>query len=97
MIDPEARIHPEAKKALQFWHYKIGDCLRKDKFTPKDFWEMLVAGLAPLLRAMPELIVDFLKWLGKWCELPEIQEEAQKRSRWGAWGLRQFAKVVRKI
>lgn len=88
-------IVPEARKALQFWYYKIGDCLQKDKFTPEDFWKMLVAGLAPLLRAIPALIIMFLKWLGKFCEMPETQEEAGKKSRWGAWGLRQFARIVR--
>lgn len=87
----------EARKALQFICYKTGRCLREERFTPEDFYEILVAGMAPLLRAMPELIVDFLKWLGKWCELPEIQEEAGKKTRWGAWGLRQFAKIVRRM
>ena len=90
-------IEPEGKKAIQFIHYKTGEILQKDEITPKDFWQLLVAGLAPLLRAIPDLIIHFLKWLGKWCELPEIQAEAQKRSKWGAWGLRQFARIVGKI
>lgn len=90
-------LDPEARKALQFICYKTGRCLREEKFTPEDFYEILVAGMAPLLRALPVLIVDFLKWLGKWCELPEIQQEAQKTSRWGAWGLRQFARIVKRL
>lgn len=90
-------IDPEAKKALEFIWYKMGRCLREEKFTPEDFGEILVAGLAPLLRAMPELIIDFLKWLGKFCELPESQKEAQKKNMWGAWGLRQFARIVKRL
>lgn len=88
-------LDPETKRCLEMLQIKVGECLQKDSFTPQDFHEILVGGLTPLARLGGPFVIKLLKWLGKFCEMLEVQEEAGKKSAWGAWGLRQFAKIVR--
>lgn len=88
-------LDPETRKCFQMLQYKVGEILQKDSFTPQDFHEILVVSIIPLARRGPRYIIVFVKLLGKICEMPEMQEAAGKKSRWGPWGLRQFARIVR--
>ena len=88
-------LDPIVRKCLQMLQIKVGECLQKDSFTPQDFHEILVAGITPMARLGSSFIIVLLKWLGKFCDMPEVQAEAGKKSKWGPWGLRQFAKIVR--
>lgn len=88
-------MDPEIRRTLQMLQIKVGECLQKDSFTPQDFHEILVAGITPLARLGGPFVIMLLKWLGQFCEREQVQQEADKKSKWGGWGLRRFAKIVR--
>ena len=89
-------LDPETRKSLQFICYKAGRCLREDKFTVDDFDEILIAGISPLVRKGGPVVSRFLRWLGQFTRMPEVQQGAREHGgRKAVWGLNLFAKIVR--
>lgn len=87
-------LDPERKQALQALRYKTGQILQKDDYSTEDL-EDILACLTNLID-IPPFTSKFLKWLGQFCRMPEVQEGArQKGGQKAVWGLNLFARIVR--
>ena len=87
-------LDPQQKQALRVLRIRIGQMLEKDEYNLKDLEDILVC-LTSLINVDP-FTSKFLRWLGEFCRMPEVQEGAREKG--GAWavrGLKAFARIVR--